>query len=599
MNIRLPNAPLTDEQLQLLNNLLQGLEGWQVDWLSGYLAGYRAAQHGGEIAGALSPQPEQSVKLTILYGSQTGNTEGVASRFAEKAKAKGIEAKLLDMAEYKPRELKNEQYLAVLTSTHGEGEPPDNAMDLYEFLNSRKAPGLKGLQYSVLSLGDSSYEFFCQTGKDFDERLLKLGATAVIPRVDCDVDYDDLAEKWINDFIESLSSSMQAIAASPSASAAMTHNEPVVKYDRKQPFPALILENQILSGRGSSKEVRHIEISLEGSGLQYQPGDALGVYPQNDPELVAMLIDALGFAADTLVEVDDQSETLVNALMQHREITVLTRPLVEKWAELAHSDELSRLMENKAAVTEWIRGRDVLDLVQSYPLPEIDANGFIKLLRKLPPRLYSIASSQAAVDEEVHIAVATVRYSAHNRERGGVASTWLADRLSEDTTIPVYIDGNKNFKLPADDDAPIIMIGPGTGVAPFRSFMQEREERGARGANWLFFGDQHFLTDFLYQTEWLAWRKSGLLTHLDVAFSRDQQEKIYVQHRLREKSIEIWNWLQDGAHVYVCGDADNMAPDVNEALIDIISQQGSKSREDATEYLRQLTRDKRYQRDVY
>jgi len=599
MNIRLPNAPLTDEQLQLLNNLLQGLEGWQVDWLSGYLAGYRAAQHGGEIAGALSPQPEQSVKLTILYGSQTGNTEGVASRFAEKAKAKGIEAKLLDMAEYKPRELKNEQYLAVLTSTHGEGEPPDNAMDLYEFLNSRKAPGLKGLQYSVLSLGDSSYEFFCQTGKDFDERLLKLGATAVIPRVDCDVDYDDLAEKWINDFIESLSSSMQAIAAPPSASAAMTQNEPVVKYDRKQPFPALILENQILSGRGSSKEVRHIEISLEGSGLQYQPGDALGVYPQNDPELVAMLIDALGFAADTLVEVDDQSETLVNALMQHREITVLTRPLVEKWAELAHSDELSRLMENKAAVTEWIRGRDVLDLVQSYPLPEIDANGFIKLLRKLPPRLYSIASSQAAVDEEVHIAVATVRYSAHNRERGGVASTWLADRLSEDTTIPVYIDGNKNFKLPADDDAPIIMIGPGTGVAPFRSFMQEREERGARGANWLFFGDQHFLTDFLYQTEWLAWRKSGLLTHLDVAFSRDQQEKIYVQHRLREKSIEIWNWLQDGAHVYVCGDADNMAPDVNEALIDIISQQGSKSREDATEYLRQLTRDKRYQRDVY
>lgn len=599
MNIRLPNAPLTDEQLKQLNNLLQGLESWQVDWLSGYLAGYRASQHGGEIAGALSTQPEQSVKLTILYGSQTGNTEGVASRFAEKAKANGIEVKLLDMAEYKARELKNEQYLAVLTSTHGEGEPPDNAMDLYEFLNSRKAPGLKGLQYSVLSLGDSSYEFFCQTGKDFDERLQKLGATAVIPRVDCDVDYDDLAEKWINDFIESLTSSMQAIAAPPSASAAMTQNEPVVKYDRKQPFPALILENQILSGRGSSKEVRHIEISLEGSGLQYQPGDALGVYPQNDPVLVAMLIDALGFAADTAVEVDDQSETLVNALMQHREITVLTRPLVEKWAELAQSDELNKLMESKAAVTEWIRGRDVLDLVQSYPLPEINANGFIKLLRKLPPRLYSIASSQAAVDEEVHITVATVRYSAHNRERGGVASTWLADRLSENTTIPVYIDGNKNFKLPADDDAPIIMIGPGTGVAPFRSFMQEREERGARGSNWLFFGDQHFLTDFLYQTEWLAWRKSGLLTHLDVAFSRDQQEKIYVQHRLREKSIEIWNWLQDGAHIYVCGDADNMAPDVNEALIDIISQQGSKSREDATEYLRQLTRDKRYQRDVY
>ncbi|ODN67460.1 assimilatory sulfite reductase (NADPH) flavoprotein subunit [Methylophaga muralis] len=599
MNIRLPNAPLTDEQLQQLNNLLQGLEGWQVDWLSGYLSGYRAAQVGTAVMEAGPSLAEQAIKLTVLYGSQTGNTEAVAGQLAEKAKASGIEVKLWDMAEYKPRELKNEQYLAVLTSTHGEGEPPDNAMDLYEFLNSRKAPGLKGLHYSVLSLGDSSYEFFCQTGKDFDERLQKLGATAVIPRVDCDVDYDDLAEKWIAEFVGALTSSMQASAAPPSASAAMSQLETSVQYDRKHPFSAPLLENQLLSGRGSSKEVRHIEISLEGSGLQYEPGDALGVYPQNDPALVSMLIDALGFDADSSVELDEQQETLTNALMHHREITVLTRPLVEKWAELAQSDELNKLMESKAAVTEWIRGRDVLDLVQSYPLADIDANGFIKLLRKLPPRLYSIASSQAAVDEEVHITVATVRYNAHNRERGGVASTWLADRLAEDATIPVYIDPNKNFKLPADDNAPIIMIGPGTGVAPFRSFMQEREERGARGPNWLFFGDQHFLTDFLYQTEWLAWRKSGLLTHLDVAFSRDQTEKIYVQHRIREKSIEIWNWLQDGAHIYVCGDADNMAPDVNEALIDIISQQGNKSREDATEYLRQLTRDKRYQRDVY
>ena len=599
MNIRLPNAPLTDEQLQQLNNLLQGLEGWQVDWLSGYLSGYRAAQGGTAATEAAPSLPDQTIKLTVLYGSQTGNTETVAGQLAEKAKSSGIEVKLWDMAEYKPRELKNEQYLAVLTSTHGEGEPPDNAMDLYEFLGSRKAPGLKGLKYSVLSLGDSSYEYFCQTGKDFDERLQKLGATTVIPRVDCDVDYDDLAEKWIAEFIESLTSSMQASAAPPSASAAMSQLETSVQYDRKHPFSAPLLENQILSGRGSSKEVRHIEISLEGSGLHYQPGDALGVYPQNDPVLVSMLIDALGFDADTPVELEEQTETLTNALMHHREITVLTRPLVEKWAELAQSDELNKLMESKAAVTEWIRGRDVLDLVQSYPLADIDANGFIKLLRKLPPRLYSIASSQAAVDEEVHITVATVRYNAHNRERGGVASTWLADRLAEDATIPVYIDPNKNFKLPADDDAPIIMIGPGTGVAPFRSFMQEREERGARGRNWLFFGDQHFLTDFLYQTEWLAWRKSGLLTHLDVAFSRDQTEKIYVQHRIREKSIEIWNWLQEGAYLYVCGDADNMAPDVNEALIDIISQQGNKSREDATEYLRQLTRDKRYQRDVY
>lgn len=599
MNIRLPNAPLTDEQLQQLQTLLQGMQGWQVDWLSGYLSGYRAAQNGEAVAEAAPAVSEQTIKLTILYGSQTGNTEAVAGQLAEKAKASGVDVQLLDMAAYKPRELKNEQFLAVLTSTHGEGEPPDNAIDLYEFLDSRKAPGLKGLQYSVLSLGDSSYEYFCQTGKDFDARLQKLGATALIPRVDCDVDYDDLADKWITDFVETLTSSMQASMAPPSASATMSQSSAEVKYDRKHPFSAPLLENQLLSGRGSSKQVRHIEISLEGSGLQYQPGDALGIYPQNDAVLVRLLIDALGFDAETMVDLDEQSETLTNALMHHREITVLTRPLVEKWAELAQSTELSKLMESKTAVSEWIRGRDVLDLVESYPLPDIDANGFIKLLRKLPPRLYSIASSQAAVDEEVHITVATVRYNAHNRERAGVASSWLADRLAEDATIPVYIDPNKNFKLPADDDTPIIMIGPGTGVAPFRSFMQEREERGARGPNWLFFGDQHFLTDFLYQTEWLSWRKSGLLTHLDVAFSRDQSEKIYVQHRIREKSIEIWNWLQDGATIYVCGDADNMAPDVNEALLDIISEHGQKSRDDATEYLRQLTRDKRYQRDVY
>jgi len=599
MNIRLPNAPLTDEQIQQLKNLLQGMEGWQVDWLSGYLSGYRAAQSGEVATAVAAPANEQAVKLTILYGSQTGNTEAVAGQLAEKAKTNGIDVKLFDMAEYKPRELKKEQYLAVLTSTHGEGDPPDNAMDLYEFLNSRKASGLKGLQYSVLSLGDSSYEYFCQTGKDFDERLQKLGAQALIPRVDCDVDYDDLADKWITDFVESLTTSMQASMAPPSATAEMTQSSAVVQYDRKHPFLAPLLENQLLSGRGSSKQIRHIEISLEGSGLQYQPGDALGVYPQNDPVLVRLLIDALGFDAETPVDLGEQSETLTNALMHHREITVLTRPLVKKWAELAQSEELSKLIESKADVKEWIRGRDVLDLVQSYPLPDIDANGFIELLRKLPPRLYSIASSQSAVDEEVHLTVATVRYNSHNRERSGVASTWLADRLPEDATIPVYVDGNKSFKLPTDDDIPIIMIGPGTGVAPFRSFMQEREERGARGPNWLFFGDQHFLTDFLYQTEWLGWRKSGLLSHLDVAFSRDQAEKIYVQHRLREKSIEVWNWLQDGAYIYVCGDADNMAPDVNEALIDIISEHGQKNRDDATEYLRQLKRDKRYQRDVY
>jgi sulfite reductase (NADPH) flavoprotein alpha-component len=598
MNIRLDNAPLTDEQLAQLNNLLAGMESWQVEWLSGYLSGFRAAQDAMQTSAVSIPDAsEQSaVKLTILYGSQTGNTEDVAKLLAEKAQTNGIEANVVDMADYKPKQLKNETYLAVLSSTHGEGDPPDNALDLYEFLHGRKAPELKQLQYSVLALGDSSYEYYCQTGKDFDARLAALGGSAIVPRVDCDVDYDDAAERWINDLIEALSATA-AISTTPTVNLAAQSAEKTV-YDRKHPFPAEVLEKQVLSGRGSNKEVLHLELSLEGSGLQYQPGDALGVYAQNDPQLVASLIETLGFDAEAMVEIDNQQHKLSDVLLHQREVTLLTRPMLEQWAELADSETLNDLLSDKAALNDWLPGRDVLDLVQAFPIADLDADQLVGLLRKLPPRMYSIASSQAAVEDEVHITVAAVRYSAHQRDRSGVASTWLADRLTEDSKVPVYIDSNKNFKLP-DDDVPIIMIGPGTGVAPFRSFMQEREERGAKGRNWLFFGDQHFLSDFLYQVEWLSWRKSGLLTNLDVAFSRDQEEKVYVQHRLRQKSIDIWRWLQEGAHIYVCGDADNMAPDVNEALLDIISKEGGKNRDEANDYLRQLTRDKRYQRDVY
>jgi len=598
MNIRLDNAPLTDEQLAQLNNLLAGMESWQVEWLSGYLSGFRAAQDAMQTSAVSIPDAsEQSaVKLTILYGSQTGNTEDVAKLLAEKAQANGIEANVFDMADYKPKQLKNETYLAVLSSTHGEGDPPDNALDLYEFLHGRKAPELKQLQYSVLALGDSSYEYYCQTGKDFDARLAALGGSAIVPRVDCDVDYDDAAERWINALIEALSATA-AISTTPTVNLAAQSAEKTV-YDRKHPFPAEVLEKQVLSGRGSNKEVLHLELSLEGSGLQYQPGDALGVYAQNDPQLVASLIETLGFDAEAMVEIDNQQQKLSDVLLHQREVTLLTRPMLEQWAELADSETLNDLLADKAALNDWLPGRDVLDLVQAFHIADLDADQLVGLLRKLPPRMYSIASSQAAVEDEVHITVAAVRYSAHERDRSGVASTWLADRLTEDSKVPVYIDSNKNFKLP-DDDVPIIMIGPGTGVAPFRSFMQEREERGAKGRNWLFFGDQHFLSDFLYQVEWLSWRKSGLLTNLDVAFSRDQEEKVYVQHRLRQKSIDIWRWLQEGAHIYVCGDADNMAPDVNEALLDIISKEGGKNRDEANDYLRQLTRDKRYQRDVY
>jgi sulfite reductase (NADPH) flavoprotein alpha-component len=589
------NSPLTEEQARQLNELLKGLEGHQIDWLSGYIAGWRASQVGQPAAGASGAVPSaETPSLTVLYGSQTGNAEGVAELLGEKAKARGIKATIVDMADYKPRRLKSESFVAILASTHGEGDPPDSAIDFHEFLHSRKAPGLKGVHYGVLALGDTSYEHFCQTGKDFDSRFSDLGATALTERVDCDLDYDDPAEAWVESMLSAIEA--KAGASAPAAAAGAGAKS---AYNRKNPFPAPVLENLVLNGRGSNKETRHIELSLEDSGLNYKPGDAVGIYPQNNPRLVAAIIERLGLDVEETVALGEGEATLADSLRHYREITVLTRPLLEQWAGHSGDAQLQKLVEDHGALTEWMRGRDLLDLIEAWPVEGMGADTLTAMLRKLPPRLYSIASSQAAVDEEVHMTIATVRYETHGREREGVASTWLSDRLEDEKTVPIYIDPNKNFKLPEDDDAPIIMIGPGTGVAPFRSFMQEREERGAKGRSWLFFGEQHFHSDFLYQSEWLNWRRLGLLEHVTGAFSRDQEEKVYVQNRIRDYATEIWSWLQDGAYLYVCGDADAMAPDVNEALIDVVAHEGNRGRDEATDYLRDLAREKRYQRDVY
>lgn len=599
MTIDPNNSPLTTEQADTLNRLLETLEPRQFDWLAGFIAGWQASLHGGLASAAESTGTDQPPSLTVLYGSQTGNAEALAEALGHRANARGITAKVVDMADYKPRQLKNEAFVAVLTSTHGEGEPPDNALDLHEFLHGRKAPSLKQLKYAVLGLGDTSYEHFSQTGKEFDAALAKLGGSRLVERVDCDVDYDDAAEAWFASLLETLQSEAGA-AGLPTSSGNPAYGAAAsAGHDRRHPFPAPVLDNLVLNGRGSGKETRHIEISLEGSGLSYQPGDALGVYPQNDPRLVAAIIERLGQDPDAAVKAGDIDTTLAGALQHHREITLLTRPVVERWAALSGSDALRALVEDHAKLSAWMENRDLLDLIEEAPVAELDADTLVQTLRKLPARLYSIASSQAAVDEEVHLTVAAVRYEAHGRRREGVASTWLADRLAEDDSVPVYIEHNKHFRLPEDDETALIMIGPGTGIAPFRAFMQEREEREAGGANWLFFGAQHFHTDFLYQSEWLAWRRQGLIDRIDVAFSRDQEEKIYVQQRLRENAAEVWRWLEKGAHLYVCGDAERMAPDVHEALLDVIVEAGGKRREDAIDYLRELARQKRYQRDIY
>lgn len=605
MELQVSNSPFNEEQTKLLNQLLPTLTGAQASWLSGYLT---ALQGTGGIALAAQPQtgaPSAAIpakEATILFGSQTGNCSGLAKKLSKKLSEQGVNVTLSSMSDFKPANLKKVRNLLIVVSTHGEGEPPDNAISFHEFLLGKRAPKLEGVSFSVLALGDTSYEFFCQTGKDFDQRLEELGGTRIVPRVDCDVDFDEAAAGWIDDVVRKLSEgSAQASAAASLAGTALTETES--EYSRTNPFHAEILENINLNGRGSDRETRHLEISLEGSGLQYEPGDSLGIYPENHPQLVDDLIEAMGWNPEESITVNKQGDLLAlrKALLQHYEITVLTKPLIKQFAELTSNPGLQELVEpgHEQELKQYIEERDLLDLVQDYQLKGIPAASFTSVLRKLPARLYSISSSPKATPDEVHITVRAVQYEAHGRDRYGVCSTQLAERLQPGDTLPVYIQHNPNFKLPGDPGAPVIMIGPGTGVAPFRAFLSEREETGAEGKTWLFYGDQHFATDFLYQIEWQRWLKDGVLTRMDVAFSRDTDQKVYVQHRMLEKSRELYEWLQEGAYVYVCGDEKKMAHDVHATLAAILEKEGGLSQEEAADYLHRMQQEKRYQRDVY
>jgi len=600
------NSPLTREQAEKVSHIVGDLRNDQMTWLSGYLAGLSAAGAATfpatEQPGS-TPAPAEAPELTILVGTQTGNAEEVAQQAASKAEARGFRPRVLDMGDVKKPQLKAAERLLVVVSTHGEGDPPDNAIELHELVHSKKAPPLRDTKFSVLALGDTSYEHFCQTGRDFDARLEAMGGTRVHPRTDCDVDFDDAAEAWADAAIEAFAAELDVPSSNVVAFGPVggSGTQQSTGSSRRNPLHATLMENLVLNGRGSDKETRHFEISVEDSGITWEPGDSLGVLAQNPPQDVADVIAALGFSGEETVEGPRGTASLREALTHDYEITTLTRPFLQGWAELSGSTELAGLLaeDRRDDLREWMWGRQIIDVLQTWPVYGIAAQEFAGRLRKLPARLYSIASSHSANPDEIHLTVASVRYDAHGRERQGVASTWLADRVDDETPVPVYIDHNKNFKLPTDDNAPIIMIGPGTGVAPFRAFIEEREARGAEGANWLFFGDQRFRTDFLYQREWLKWREQGVLDRLDVAFSRDQAEKVYVQDRIRENAADVHAWLRDGAHVYVCGDADRMAPDVHQALIDVIAEQGRMSQEDAGAWLGQLQKEKRYQRDVY
>ncbi|MBZ5875863.1 assimilatory sulfite reductase (NADPH) flavoprotein subunit [Chromohalobacter israelensis] len=591
------NSPLSADQAHRLNAALADLDARQRAWLQGYLAGLDAQAPGSE-ASAASSASSPGEPLTVLFGSQTGNAEGVAEQAAARARERGLEVELKDMASFGKQDLKRATRLMAVVSTQGDGDPPDGALGFYELLAGRKAPRLgEDHHFAVLGLGDASYEYFCESGKVLDSRLESLGAQRLCARVDADVDYEDTASQWIESTLAAFAELAGASAPTDGGGAASAERA-AATYSRSHPFQAEVLEVQPLNTEDSDKQTLHVELSLEESGLEYLPGDAVGIVPQNDPDYVDELLAALRLDGEAPLE---EGRRLRDALLRDFEITTLTRPFLNQWAEISDDAELRRLLdeESRDELRDWLQGRHIIDVLERFPVEGVEAESFIRALRKLPPRLYSIASSQAAAPDEVHLTVGVVRYETHGRARNGVATTYLADRVKPGDQVPIYIDHNKHFKLPDDDSAPVVMIGPGTGVAPFRAFLQEREARDASGDNWLFFGDRRRRSDFLYQAEWLQWRKTGLLTRLDVAFSRDQQDKVYVQDRLREQAATLYEWLQAGAYLYVCGDADRMAPDVHQALLDVIREQGGHDEEAAAEYLRDLQQQKRYQRDVY
>ena len=575
-SIQIPeNAPFTPEQRQ---------------WLSEFLGNILSQ------APVASMPSGPAVPVTVLFGSQTGTAEGLAKKLVKTLKKGNFEPNIQDMGSYDRELLAKEKNLLVITSTYGDGEPPDTALELHTWLMSDAAPRLEGVNFSVLSLGDSSYPDFCQCWTDFDLRLEALGANRIYPRVDVDVDVDQPYADWSKGVIAVLSPNASTTISSKSVSDEIED----AGYSKKNPFPSVVLNNFNLNGPGS-KQTHHIEFSLLGSELSYEVGDALGVYPENPESVVDEIIAALPFKAGDVPTSTGEEVSLREALIRHYDIGTINKALIGKWQKRSGSPYLRSLVaaDDKKEWEKFCWGRDLIDLALDYPADFSDGEDFVSVLKKLQPRLYSIASSPKAHPGEVHLCVGIVRYDSHGRKRGGICSTYLGDRLNANSKPGVYVHHNPAFRLPSDGNVPVIMVGPGTGIAPFRAFLEERKATGAKGKNWLFFGNPYAKTDFLYSNELEAFEKDGMLSRMDLAWSRDQKEKIYVQNLMLKQGSEMWKWLQEGAAFYVCGDASRMAKDVDAALLSIAKEHGKLSEEAAAAYIAQLKKDKRYLRDVY
>ncbi len=565
----------------------------QRQWLNGYLAGLLSSAAASAFEEGHAP-PSRRPKLLILFGSQTGNAEGLARDFSGKLGPSGFETRVLGMEDFESVDFAKEEKLLIISSTWGDGDPPDNAVEFWNSLSSDEYPRLEHLCYAVLGLGDTNYLNFCAMGKLFDARLESLGAARLVPRGDCDVDFEASAEAWLKAVTEALGTSASALANSPEVSSE-------VVYSKKNPFPAILKVNRKLNGEGAEKDTRHFEISLEGSGLSYEVGDVLGVIPENCLELVNELLDILGYTGKEMVPLPDGGEGKVReALLRHYAITSPGKKLLQAVASRSGSLTLAATLEDSSALGSYLWGREIIDLLLEYPAARFTPVEFIALLGKLNPRLYSIASSPRAHEGEVHLTVARVGFESNGRTRKGVCSTYLSDRVGKSDKVKVFLQTAKHFKLPEDTARPVIMVGPGTGIAPFRAFLEDRKFTKARGANWLLFGNPYSATDFLYEDELMAMVADGTLSRLDVAWSRDQEKKIYVQDKMLSAASELWGWLdKEKAHFYVCGDAKRMAKDVDDALHSVIAEQGKMSPDDAAIYVSQMKKDKRYQRDVY
>lgn len=597
---------LSENQFRQVSLAVDGLTPAQLAWVGGYFTGLSQSTLAVDLATSSNTLPEQAaantspetapqaaIKTTILFGTQTGNSKKLAEKLHAQLTAQGGQAEVLNIKKYRPQNLKKEQRLIVVISTHGNGEPPDEARVFFKFINGNRAPKLDHLEYSILALGDSSYEEFCQAGSDLDKRFAELGAKSFVTRVDCDLDFDEASQAWQEQVIQSSIASNNVIPL-PTAAAAEVKQ---AVYSASNPFQAEVIALTPVTAAESDKEVWHFEFSLEDSGITYQAGDILAVQVNNPDSLVDEVIQLAGFDAQASVQVKGAELLLKQALKEKLELTTLTSKQLKAYAEQIANKELQSKAEDKAAIVDWLYGRDWVDVIKAYQ-GEITAQAFVELLRPLKAREYSIASSLTAHEDEVHLLVKRVEFEKHERKHLGAGSNYLAN-LQEGDTVGIHVKENPSFKLPQNDDTKIIMIGAGTGVAPFRSFMAEREAKGLAGNSWLFFGEQHFRTDFLYQTEWQSLLADGVLERISLAFSRDQAEKIYVQHRLLEEAQAVYQWIQAGAHIYVCGDMHHMAKDVNQALLQIISSQAGVSEEEAQTRLEQLIDEGRYQRDVY